>query len=430
MKSVGNIFLGCSMVAILLICSQARAMEFVFKDPMLSFHALRTVSATAGGGADIGECLKTLDGIKEGDMESWHQEWRKAAVQRERTGDEFLSKGHTVSAGQEYLRASSYYRTAEFFLHTNPKDDRIVKTWRKSRDCFLKFAKLAEHPIIPVEIPFEHVKLPAYLCLADGSGAKRPLIIMHSGFDGTAEELYYNRAVFALKRGYHCLLFEGPGQGGVIRELNIPFRPNWETVVTPVVDFALKRKEVDPDGIALMGISLGGYLAPRAVAFEHRIRACIANGGIYDWHAASVKPEVEKALDDPEACKEIDKGANKVMEADLSKRWALGHGMLTFHAGSPSEWMRMTRPYTMKDVASKITCHMLVVDSEGDRYLPGQAEKLYKALRCPKDFMLFTREEGAEEHCQFGALRISNERILNWLDSKMKFSVRKSSANR
>ena len=102
---------------------------------------------------------------------------------------------------------------------------------------------------------------------------------MHSGFDGTAEELYYNRAVFAIKRGYHCLLFEGPGQGGVIRELNIPFRPNWETVVTPVVDFALKRKEVDPDAIALMGISFGGYLAPRAVAFEHRIRLVSQTAG-------------------------------------------------------------------------------------------------------------------------------------------------------
>ena len=143
-----------------------------------------------------------------------------------------------------------------------------------------------------------------------------------------------------------------------------------------------------------------------------------------------MKPDVEKALDDPEGCKEIDKGANKMMEADLSKRWALGNTMITFHAGSPSEWMRMTRPYTMKDVASKITCHMLVVDSEGDRYLPGQAEKLYKALRCPKDFMLFTKEEGAEEHCQFGALRISNERILNWLDNKMKVAERKPSANR
>ena len=120
MKSTRNIFLGCSMVAILLICSQALAMEFAFKDTILSFQALRTISATAGGGADIGECLKTLYRVKEDDIESWYQEWRKAAVRRAKTGAEFLSKGHTVSAGQVSTsvrqaitgqRSSSYTRT-------------------------------------------------------------------------------------------------------------------------------------------------------------------------------------------------------------------------------------------------------------------------------------------------------------------------------
>ena len=76
----------------------------------------------------------------------------------------------------------------------------------------------------------------------------------------------------ALERGYNCLTFEGPGQGGVIRKQKIPFRHDWERVVTPVVDYALTRSEViDPTCIALMGISMGGYLAARAAAFEHRI---------------------------------------------------------------------------------------------------------------------------------------------------------------
>jgi len=120
---------------------------------------------------------------------------------------------------------------------------------------------------MPIEIPFEGMTLPGYLCLVDKSGTKRPLLIVHSGFDGTAEELYFEIAHFAVKRGYNVLLFEGPGQGGMIRVQKMPFRPNWETVVTPVVDYAITRKEVDAKRIALMGISFGGYLAPRAVAF-------------------------------------------------------------------------------------------------------------------------------------------------------------------
>ena len=98
----------------------------------------------------------------------------------------------------------------------------------------------------------------------------------------------------------------------------------------------------------------------------------------------------------------------------------MANGLFTFRAKSPSEWLKMTRSYTMKDVAGKITCPMLIVDSEEDKDMPGQAKKLYEALRSPKDFMLFTKEEGAEEHCQMGALLISNARILDWLDDLMK----------
>jgi len=93
--------------------------------------------------------------------------------------------------------------------------------------------------------------------------------------------------------------------------------------------------------------------------------------------------------------------------------------MFTFQAKTPSEWLKKTRPYTMKDVAARITCDMLIVDSEGDRDLPGQARRLYDALASPKDFMLFTKEEGAGEHCQVGAVLLSNARILDWLDDIM-----------
>lgn len=400
---------------------KGEAMEFIFKNTQYSFQALRAVSVSVSGGADIGECLMTAYRIKEGDDESWYREWLKTAEQREKAGDEFLSKKHTISARQEYFRASNYYRTAEFFLHVNPEDPRILKTWRKSRQCFIKAAKLSDTPIIPVEIPFEGTTLPGYLCLVDNSGVKRPLLIIQTGFDGTAEELYFQNAYFALKRGYNCLLFEGPGQGRVIREQKIPFRPNWETVVTPVVDFALKQKEVDPERIALMGISFGGYFVPRAAAFEHRIKACIANGGVYDFHAVTrLTPDEEDLLDTKEGSEEIDKEIYKQMKTNPSMRWVFGNGMFTFGAKSPGEWLRMTRPYTMKGTADKIKCQMLVVDSEEDKDMPGQAKQLYDVLKSSKDFMLFTKEEGAEEHCQIGAVTLSNERILDWLDDTMK----------
>lgn len=312
---------------------------------------------------------------------------------------------------------------AEFFLRTNPKDPRIMKAWGKSRDLFLKAIRLMSSPIIkPVKIPYEKTNLPGYLGLVDNSGKKRPLLMIQTGFDGTGEELVPQVGFAALKRGYNILIFEGPGQGAVIREQKLPFRYDWERVVTPVVDFALQQKEVDPGRIALMGISFGGYLAPRAVAFEHRIKVCIANGGIYSFHETMAKKgpkNFEEMLDDPQAAKEIDQDIYKEMKTDPSLRWAMGNGMWVFGVKTPTDFIKATRPYTLKDVVSNIKCKMRIVDSQDDKDLPGQALKLYKALKSPKEYMLFTREEGAEEHCQMGALMISNERIFNWLDKNL-----------
>ncbi|MCK5849756.1 MAG: alpha/beta fold hydrolase [Kiritimatiellae bacterium] len=395
-------------------------MELVFKDAQYSFQTLRALGYAVSGGADVGEVLKTAYAIKEGDDESWYREWMKTAQQREKAGDDFLAQGREISARQEFFKASNYYRTAEFFLHTNPEDPRIISTWKKSRDSFLKAAKLADQPIIPVEIPFEGTTLPGYLCLIDKSETKRPLLIIHSGFDGTAEELYFEMAHFAVKRGYNVLLFEGPGQGRVIRIQKLPFRPNWETVVTPVVDYAMTLKEVDPKRIVLMGISFGGYLAPRAAAFEKRIMACIANGGVYDFHmTANLTQEEEKELDTQKGAEAIDKALYDRMKTDPSLRWSIANGMFTFQAKSPSQWLKMTRAYTMKDIAKQITCPVLIVDSEADKDMPGQAPKLYDALASQKDYIMFTKEEGAEEHCQMGAILISSARILDWLDDIM-----------
>ena len=132
-----------------------------------------------------------------------------------------------------------------------------------------------------------------------------------------------------------------------------------------------------------MGISFGGYFAPRAAAFEKRIKACIANGGVYDFHlAARLTPEDENISIRQKARKRLTRLVYDKMKTDPSFRWSMGNGMFTFHAKSPSEWLKDDRDsYTMKDVAEKITCPVLIVDSEEDKDMPGQAKKLYEAER-------------------------------------------------
>ncbi|MEV4236907.1 MULTISPECIES: alpha/beta fold hydrolase [unclassified Nocardia] len=103
---------------------------------------------------------------------------------------------------------------------------------------------------------------------------------MHNGFDGTVEEMHFFGAVAAVERGYHVLSFDGPGQPGTRHHQGLAFRPDWENVVGPVLDYVAARPEVDADRIALFGVSMGGVLAPRAAAFDQRVAALIAVDGI------------------------------------------------------------------------------------------------------------------------------------------------------
>ena len=410
------------IVVSILSLGNLHALDVIFDDHQYSFQLLRTMGYSSTGGADIAECLRTAYLIEEANNESWYMEWNDTAERLEKTAEKFLKEGHEKSAKEAYFRSSNYYRTAGFFLVTDPEDPRIIETYQKSRECFQKGSIFSEHPIKIVKIPFEGTTLPGYLLLVDNSQTKRPLIIIHTGFDGTAEELYFEIGALAVERGYNCLLFEGPGQGCVIREQKIPFRPNWESVVTPVVDFALELPEVDPDRIGLIGISFGGYFAPRAAAFEHRLKVCVANGGIYDFYENMIRkfpPNTEDIVKDQDASLVFDRETKEMMKQNVDIEFFFRNGMYTFGAKTPSELIRMLKPYNMREVAKNIRCTMLVVDSEGDRDLPGQAAELYQALECPKEFMIFTKLEGAEEHCQMGAVMISGERILNWLDDNL-----------
>ncbi|HOP35505.1 MAG TPA: alpha/beta fold hydrolase [Syntrophales bacterium] len=395
------------------------ALHPFFKGDTYAFEAVRALGGAYYGGADIGECLVAIHGIREGDDESWYRAWRETAERLEREADAFVKGRDPVSARECYFRASGYYRSAEFFLHADPRDPRILETWGKSRESFLKGAALSDDIIRPVEIPYENTTLPGYLCLVDDSAVKRPLLMVNTGFDGTAEELYFSVARAAVARGFHCLVFEGPGQGRVLREQKILFRPDWEKVVTPAVDFAVRQKGVDPERIALMGISMGGYLAPRAAAYEKRIGACIANGGVYDFFAAVLHhhapPGFAELLDDPAASRDINREILENMKSDPMARWSFNDGMWKFGAATPVDWLKALRSYTLKDCVDDIRCPVLVVDGACDTLMPGQSKILFDRLAGPKTWMPFTAGEGAGLHCQAGAAALSNERVLHWL---------------
>jgi pimeloyl-ACP methyl ester carboxylesterase len=395
-------------------------MRLVFEDQTFSFELLRTIGYAPYGGADIGECLVTVSHIKERNFESWYEQWNKTAKRVHTLADEALKDGKRISAREAYLRASNYYRTAEFFLHGNPHDPRIRDTWDNSRTTFRQASKLMDTPVEEVLISYEGTALTGYYYRPDNSHKPRPTLIVHGGYDSTGEELYFMIAAAAIQRGYNCLTFEGPGQGALIREQHLPFRPDWEKVVTPVVDSLLRRSDVDPARIALMGISLGGYLAPRAAAFEHRLAALIADDGVYTYQFSG--PEKARAITRIAALfgRSIAQYILKqIMQRNTGIRWAIENGMFTFQVGSIWDLIDATESWSLEGVANKITCPTLVCEAERDHFFAGQPKMLYEALTCSKTLLRFTADDGAEEHCQFGALLLYNHRVFEWLDTTL-----------
>jgi pimeloyl-ACP methyl ester carboxylesterase len=396
-------------------------MKVAFKDDSFAFEFVRNLGFTYYGGADIGEMMATAGRIKEGDFESWFTEWDKLGRRVLSRADASKAKGHLQSAQEGYLRASTYFRTAEFYLHGNAEDPRILSEARASQAAYNQAADLIGPTWERVEIPYEGTTLPGYFYKVDDSGQPRPTVVFHGGYDSSLEELFFFGAAPAIRRGYNCLTWDGPGQGMPRREQGLPFRYDWEAVVTPAVDYALSRTDVDGDNLVLIGMSLGGYFAARAAAFEHRFRAAVFFDGVYDLYEsfhAMLPPDALAALEagDTERAEQIIRTA---MEKNTGLRWVITQGVWSFKSSGISAFCEEARKYSIANVVQQIQCPCLVMEAEKDIFFAGQPQKVYDTLQSPKTLVRFTSEDGAENHCQSGALSYKDEVVFNWIDDTL-----------
>ncbi|MFD5759966.1 alpha/beta hydrolase family protein [Streptomyces sp. NPDC127044] len=389
-------------------------------DPPFWFETLRNLGLTAYGGSDVGEVIATAARVTPGDYDSWHDAWLSTAERLEAEA----RGSHPVSARDGLLRASSYYRAAEFFLHGHPEDPRIDHAYERGVSCFRD--AIAHFPgVTPVEIPYEDTVLHGYLYRAAGEGP-RPAVVMHNGFDGAAEELHFSGALGGQERGYHVLTFDGPGQPAAIHRDGPAFRPDWEHVVGPVLDILTRDPGVDPARTALLGVSLGGYLAPRAAAYEPRLAAVVALDGVFDAVSALT---AHLALPHEEAVRraaaEHDEEMDRLIADARARspilRWAFDHGRYVTRTSNDREFLAEYVRYSFTDgSAGKITCPVLVCEATDDLFYSTTEEsdprKLYRHLTAPKTLLSFTEEEGGDAHCHPGALRLAVARIFDWLD--------------
>jgi len=207
----------------------------------------------------------------------WCAAWSERAALIETLGYEALEQGYTLTAGEHLSRAAIYYHFAKFAFVVDI--DQMRAAHMKAVKCKDVAAPYLRPPARRVLVPFESGHLAGLLRLPKDRLEKSPIVIMVPGLDSAKEELEAYEIPF-LERGMATLTLDGPGQGE--SEYDFPIRGNYEGAVTAAVDWVLRQSELDASRIGLWGVSLGGYYAPRAAAFEKRIKACVALSGPYD----------------------------------------------------------------------------------------------------------------------------------------------------
>jgi dienelactone hydrolase len=399
-------------------------MPWLSENELWEAFATRALFHTSYGGADFGECEQTIGRIKDGSSDDWYREWTETAHALSESADASAAAGHRASAREAYLRAATYYRTAYYPLFGAPVDDRLRFGFERESTALRKAVSLYDTPVDLVEIPFEDgTTLPGVFARPANDRDLRPTIIHVNGYDSNIQEMFVAHTQAAVERGYNILLFDGPGQGRCLIRDGLVMRGDWENVVRWVIDFALRLPGVDTSRLVLAGWSFGGFLAPRAAAFEDRVAALWADPGQWDQRDGLVA-RLPLSDEDKQRFPDIDRSKLAPMEEFLNGpeanpmlRWRLIQRGLWVHGKTNLfDYFADLTQYELSSVAPQIECPVCLTMPEGDPIADG-APRLLDAIGSEhKTLIRFKTREGAGGHCEGAARRLFHQRCYDWLD--------------
>jgi dipeptidyl aminopeptidase/acylaminoacyl peptidase len=313
-------------------------------------------------GVDLNDFKRITEQVEH--WNDWCRRWSECGAMHAEMGEQAEANACYESAAQHYFQAAITYHFGKYVFVHRPDElraahEHVVELYRRALPYF-------DVPGERVAIPYEGGET-LYGVLRKPrrtleGWAKPPVVILIPGLDSVKEELH-NYGDDFLRRGMAVLAIDGPGQGEM--EFQYPLRADYEVPIRFVIDYLERREDVDASRVGLMGVSLGGYFAPRAAAFEPRVKAVVSVSGAYDL--------AEEFASCP------------VLTRDTF--------IYRLKAADKAEALKLLEPFNLRGVVAKIQVPLLVIAGRLDRVLPPEAGERM-AAEAPGRAELWMFEDG------------------------------------
>ena len=365
--------------------------ELFPQDEDWSLQTMRLLAQVAVGGADLFECARTAAriGTETTDGEIWQREWSATAKEVAAAAEAALEAGDVVTARRAFFRSCGYWRHSEFFLSSD--DPRREEAYRTGTANFQRAVELSDGVIERIEVPFEGTTMDGYVIRPDATGVARPTVLFLGGADSWAEELYFLGGTEFPARDITVVVVDTPGRGSSLRFKKMYSRPDYEVPVAAILDFLEKRDDVDNDRIGLAGVSFGGYYAPRAAAFEPRVKAVAAWCGTWsiltDFY--EFYPPLQQQL-----------------------QWLSG-------SSSDAEAREKLAAFTLDGVADKIDVPVYVMHGTDDIIMDIEGANTFVEALTTDDVTVDIYDGAGSLHCSYDYFSVATARLADWFVHKL-----------
>lgn len=363
-----------------------------------------SIAIAMESGAQLGEIDEMCRPLREAAAAGADAGTAQFLAQWEAGGDRLVElaaedegRGRRFSAGTKLHRAALYYQTAER-MQAHGEPHRMV-VFGKGQDAFRRAVDLGRDNLERVEIPYQHGVIAGWFTRAQVGEGPRPTMVFVNGLDSSKEMLVWTRIGRELaRRGVSTLHIDQPGSGEALRLHGLTAVFDTERWASVVVDHLEGRADVDPARIGIIGISLGGYYAPRAVAFEPRFALGAVIGANHNWG------EVQRAR------------LRREGEHPVPHYWA--HVCWVWGASTIEEFLEISQPVTLDGVLDRVRVPFLVTHGKHDRQIKLEyAHQTYDQLvNSPqRELKIFDERTGGVEHSTADNMANSRDYIADWI---------------